>query len=181
MPEAPGIAATLPRIDAWRWARLEDGRFRVRGYTDAMSPAGERHRTYYQCDLVQLHAGRWRLDSLTVSAAAADLSVPPGPATRASGSPGLNLGASFNLFEAPPGAWSDMQERLVRAAVSPSGAASRRAISVVRPSYPGNPAGSCWSRSPRCWSCWSRCSPRRCSTAHRSSRQPAPESGAVRR
>jgi len=68
MPEAPGIAATLPRIDSWRWARLEDGRFRVRGYTDARSPAGERHRTYYQCDLVQLNAGRWRLDSLTVSA-----------------------------------------------------------------------------------------------------------------
>jgi hypothetical protein len=68
MPEAPGTAQSLPRIGAWRWARLDDGRFRVRGYTDASSPAGERHRTYYQCDLVQLNAGRWGLDSLTVSA-----------------------------------------------------------------------------------------------------------------
>ncbi len=68
MPEAPGTTASLPKIGAWRWARLDDGRFRVRGYTDAWSPAGERHRTYYQCDLVQLNAGRWRLDSLTVSA-----------------------------------------------------------------------------------------------------------------
>ena len=68
MPEAPGSAASLPPIGAWRWARLDDGRFRVRGYTDARSPAGEHHRTYYQCDLVQLNAGRWRLDSLTVSA-----------------------------------------------------------------------------------------------------------------
>ena len=68
MPDAPGTAASLPKIGAWRWARLDDGRFRVRGYTDARSPAGERHRTYYQCDLVQLSAGRWRLDSLAVSA-----------------------------------------------------------------------------------------------------------------
>ena len=68
MPDAPGTAPTTPRIAAWRWARLDDGRFRVRGYTDAKSPAGERHRTYYQCDLVQLNAGRWRLDSLNVSA-----------------------------------------------------------------------------------------------------------------
>ena len=67
MPEAAGSTASLPRIGAWRWARLDDGRFRVRGYTDARSPAGEDHRTYYQCDLVQLNAGRWRLDSLTVS------------------------------------------------------------------------------------------------------------------
>ncbi len=67
MPDAPGRATTPPSIAAWRWARLDDGRFRVRGYTDARSPAGERHRTYYQCDLVQLNAGRWRLDSLTVS------------------------------------------------------------------------------------------------------------------
>jgi hypothetical protein len=68
MPQAPGTAASLPRIGAWRWARLDDGRFRVRGYADARSPASEHHRTYYQCDLVQLNAGRWRLDSLTVSA-----------------------------------------------------------------------------------------------------------------
>jgi hypothetical protein len=67
MPDAPGTPASLPKIGAWRWARLDDGRFRVRGYTDALSPAGERHRTYYQCDLDELSPGRWRLDSLTVS------------------------------------------------------------------------------------------------------------------
>lgn len=69
MPAAPGRPhEQLPQIRAWRWARLDDGRFRVRGYTAAQSPAGETHRTYYQCDLVQLNAGRWRLDSLVVSA-----------------------------------------------------------------------------------------------------------------
>ncbi|MGE5230766.1 MAG: hypothetical protein ACM3NS_03430 [Deltaproteobacteria bacterium] len=68
MPDAPGTAARLPTIGAWRWTRLNDGRFRVRGYTDARSPAGERHRTYYQCDLDELSPGRWRLDSVTVSA-----------------------------------------------------------------------------------------------------------------
>jgi hypothetical protein len=68
MPEAPGAAQTSARIGSWRWTRLDDGRFRVRGYADARSPAGEPHRTYYQCDLVQLNTGRWRLDSLTVSA-----------------------------------------------------------------------------------------------------------------
>lgn len=55
-------------IGAWQWARLADGRFRVRGYADARSPVGEPQRTYYQCDLVQLQAGRWTLDSLAVSA-----------------------------------------------------------------------------------------------------------------
>ncbi len=64
MPAATGDAS----IHAWQWAPLADGRFRVRGYADARTPAGEPHRTYYQCDLVQLHAGRWTLDSLAVSA-----------------------------------------------------------------------------------------------------------------
>lgn len=59
--------AAPPSIDAWQWTKLPDGRFRVLGYADAQSPVGERHRTYYQCDLVQLNAGRWRLDSLAVS------------------------------------------------------------------------------------------------------------------
>jgi hypothetical protein len=66
-PGREGSVATPPDIDAWQWMRLPDGRFRVLGYTEGRSPLGERHRTYYQCDLVQLHAGRWRLDSLAVS------------------------------------------------------------------------------------------------------------------
>ena len=66
-PGRDGSQATLPNIDAWQWMKLPDGRFRVLGYADARSPVGERHRTYYQCDLVQLNAGRWRLDSLAVS------------------------------------------------------------------------------------------------------------------
>ena len=57
-----------PNIGAWEWARLGDGRLRVLGYADAKTPGGARRRTYYQCDLVQLDAGRWRLDSLSVSA-----------------------------------------------------------------------------------------------------------------
>jgi hypothetical protein len=68
MPDAPGTRQALPRVGSWQWARLDDGRLRVRGYADARSPAGEAHRTYYQCDLVQLSADRWRLDSLAVSA-----------------------------------------------------------------------------------------------------------------
>ena len=65
MPAAAGAAGS---IHAWQWAPLGDGRLRVRGYADARSSAGEPHRTYYQCDLVQLQAGRWTLDSLAVSA-----------------------------------------------------------------------------------------------------------------
>jgi hypothetical protein len=61
------IGGWPPNIDAWNWTKLPDGRFRVLGYADAQSPVGERHRTYYQCDLVQLNEGRWRLDSLAVS------------------------------------------------------------------------------------------------------------------
>ena len=67
IPGRDGGPVAPPNIDAWQWMRLPDGRFRVRGYADARSPVGERHRTYYQCDLVQLNAGRWRLDSLAVS------------------------------------------------------------------------------------------------------------------
>jgi hypothetical protein len=66
-PGRDGSHAALPNIDAWQWMKLPDSRFRVLGYADARSPVGERHRTYYQCDLVQLNAGRWRLDSLAVS------------------------------------------------------------------------------------------------------------------
>jgi hypothetical protein len=66
-PLAPGVRGA-PNIGAWEWARLGDGRLRVGGYADATTPVGERRRTYYQCDLVQLEAGRWRLDSLSVSA-----------------------------------------------------------------------------------------------------------------
>jgi hypothetical protein len=66
-PRRDGSQATLPDIGAWQWMKLPDGRFRVLGYADARSPVGERHRTYYQCDLVQLNAGRWRLDSMAVS------------------------------------------------------------------------------------------------------------------
>lgn len=64
----PAVADRRANIDAWQWTPLPDGRLRVRGYTDARSPVGEPHRTYYQCDLVQLQPGRWRLDSLAVSA-----------------------------------------------------------------------------------------------------------------
>lgn len=66
-PGRHGSEAAPPNIDAWNWTKLPDGRFRVLGYADAQSPVGERHRTYYQCDLVQLNEGRWRLDSLAVS------------------------------------------------------------------------------------------------------------------
>jgi hypothetical protein len=64
----PAVAGSAGNIGAWQWAPLADGRLRVRGYADARSPAGEAHRTYYQCDLVQLQAGRWTLDRLAVSA-----------------------------------------------------------------------------------------------------------------
>jgi hypothetical protein len=64
----PAAAGGRANIDAWQWTPLADGRLRVRSYADAQSPVGEPHRTYYQCDLVQLQAGRWRLDSLAVSA-----------------------------------------------------------------------------------------------------------------
>jgi hypothetical protein len=63
----PSTAEARPNIGAWQWSRLADGRLRVRGYAEARSPVGEARRTYYQCDLVQLEAGRWRLDSLAVS------------------------------------------------------------------------------------------------------------------
>lgn len=70
MPHAPGMRGrgALPAIGAWEWARLDDGRLRVLGYADAKTPVGAQRRTYYQCDLVQLDAGRWRLDNLSVSA-----------------------------------------------------------------------------------------------------------------
>jgi len=64
----PATAGAAGNIGTWQWAPLADGRLRVRGYTDARSPTGEPHRTYYQCDLVQLQTGRWTLDSLAVSA-----------------------------------------------------------------------------------------------------------------
>ena len=64
----PTVAKGRVHIDTWQWAPLADGRFRVRGYADARTLVGEAHRTYYQCDLVQVQAGRWRLDSLAVSA-----------------------------------------------------------------------------------------------------------------
>src|SRR5579864_5777159 len=66
----PQVSGTrgAPNIGAWEWARLGDGRLRVLGHADAKTPGGGRRRTYYQCDLVQLDAGRWRLDSLSVSA-----------------------------------------------------------------------------------------------------------------
>jgi hypothetical protein len=64
----PQAARGRVDIGAWQWTPLADGRLRVRGYSDARSPVGEPHRTYYQCDLVQLQAGRWRLDSLAVTA-----------------------------------------------------------------------------------------------------------------
>jgi hypothetical protein len=68
MPRARGIRGAPANIGAWEWARLDDGRLRVLGYADAKTPVGEQRRTYYQCDLVQLDAGRWRLDNLSVSA-----------------------------------------------------------------------------------------------------------------
>jgi hypothetical protein len=68
MPRAPGMRAPPANIGAWQWARLDDGRLRVLGYADAKTPVGKQRRTYYQCDLVQLDAGRWRLDNLSVSA-----------------------------------------------------------------------------------------------------------------
>jgi hypothetical protein len=64
--QAPGTRGAS-KIGAWEWARLGDGRLRVLGYADAKTPVGERRPTYYQCDLVRLEAGRWRLDSLSVS------------------------------------------------------------------------------------------------------------------
>ena len=63
----PSAASGPASIEAWQWARLADGRFRVRGYADSRSPVGEPHRTYYQCDLVQLQPGRWSLDSVAVT------------------------------------------------------------------------------------------------------------------
>jgi len=68
LPRARGMRAAPTSIGAWEWARLADGRLRVLGYADAKTPVGEGRRTYYQCDLVQLDAGRWRLDNLSVSA-----------------------------------------------------------------------------------------------------------------
>ena len=64
--QVPGMLGA-PKIGTWEWARLGDGRLRVQGYADVETAVGERRRTYYQCDLVQLDAGRWRLDSLRVS------------------------------------------------------------------------------------------------------------------
>jgi hypothetical protein len=64
----PSPSAGRANIEAWQWARLTDGRFRVRGYADSRSPLREPHRTYYQCDLVQLQPGRWSLDSVAFSA-----------------------------------------------------------------------------------------------------------------
>jgi hypothetical protein len=68
MPRARGLRAAPANIGAWEWARLDDGRLRVLGYADAETPVGEHRRTYYQCDLVQLDPGRWRVDNLSVSA-----------------------------------------------------------------------------------------------------------------
>ena len=62
----PVPSAGRANIKDWQWARLRDGRFRVRGEADSRSPLGEPHRTYYQCDLVQLQPGRWSLDSVAI-------------------------------------------------------------------------------------------------------------------
>jgi hypothetical protein len=70
--EAPS-AASRAHMEALQWARLADGRFRVRGLADSPSPLGELHRTYYQCDLVQLQPGRWSLDSVAVTTQGAGL------------------------------------------------------------------------------------------------------------
>jgi hypothetical protein len=53
---------------AWSWTRLDDGRFRILGYTDGRTRSGAVRRTRYQCDLAPLTSnGRWRVDSLVVS------------------------------------------------------------------------------------------------------------------
>jgi hypothetical protein len=81
-------ASGRANIQAWQWARLADGRFRVRGYADSRSPVGEAHRTYYQCDLVQLQPSRWYLDSVAVTTqgpgSTSRSTLPPMPSVRPS-------------------------------------------------------------------------------------------------